>query len=96
MVNGGVQCWGYGNYGALGNNTTTYNQNSPVQAIPSGSNVTAITVESGGGEVLGGGGEPTVCAIVNGSPQCWGFGFYGSIGNNTNWNAWTPTQVYRL
>ncbi len=82
VVNGGVQCWGLGFYGELGNGLSgwiegkterAYYSNRPVQAIPSGSGVTAVAI-----------GEIHTCAVVKGGVQCWGAGDVGQLGNGTS------------
>ena len=81
VVNGGVQCWGYNGNGELGNNTTT-TSTVPVQAIPAGSNVTAVAS-----------GLYHACAIVGGGVQCWGYNGDGQLGNNTTSNSLVPVQA---
>ncbi len=73
---GALQCWGYSNYGQLGDGTTT-TRLKPVTVIASG--VTAV-----------GGGLSFNCAVVSGAVQCWGRNNFGQLGDGTYNNRSTP------
>jgi trimeric autotransporter adhesin len=81
VVNGGVQCWGANSQGQLGNNATAQSL-VPVQAIPAGSNVTAVSL-----------GEFHSCAAMNGGVQCWGSNAGGLLGNNSTVQSLVPVQT---
>ena len=81
VVNGGVQCWGEGDYGKLGNNSGNQSA-TPVQAIAAGSNVTAVAA-----------GYGHSCAVVGGGVQCWGDNSAGEIGNNSTIQSLVPVQA---
>ncbi|MAZ62159.1 MAG: hypothetical protein CMB18_02535 [Euryarchaeota archaeon] len=72
--NGSVYCWGFANYGQMGNGLTSP-QNSPVGAVslPSGAEAKQIVA-----------GEYHTCAILtNDSMYCWGQNTYGQLGDGT-------------
>jgi alpha-tubulin suppressor-like RCC1 family protein len=80
--NGGqLKCWGYNDYGQLGNNTTT--NSSVAVAVSNLSNVTRL-----------GNGYKHSCAATNaGAAYCWGYNTYGAIGDGTTTNRSVPTAV---
>jgi alpha-tubulin suppressor-like RCC1 family protein len=79
---GGVQCWGDGTYGALGNNTTTISP-VPVPVAGLATDVAGITA-----------GEDLTCALMTaGSVQCWGSAF---LGNNSTAQSLVPVAVSGL
>ncbi len=76
----GVKCWGRGNLGMLGNNSTS-NSLVPVDSIGLNSNVSFIATSS-----------THVCAVkTDDSMYCWGDGQGGRLGNGSNANALVPT-----
>ncbi len=69
---GGVQCWGNGNYGQLGDNSNSSTQRlAPVQVTGLTSGVAAISA----------GAEFTCALLTTGAVQCWGRGDLGQVGN---------------
>ncbi len=88
LTSGAVQCWGRNSYGQIGDNSIT-TRLVPTQVNGLVSGVTAIAV---------GGGHS--CALLsNGSVQCWGYNYYGQVGDNTSGNGTNrlvPTQVTGL
>lgn len=79
-------CWGYGNNGALGNNSTVTNYGIPVavdtSGVLSGKTITALA------------GYSNTCAIASDSKAyCWGYNGYGQLGNNSTTNSLVPLAV---
>ena len=83
MSYGGVKCWGRNDSaGQLGDGTTT-NRVAAVDVVGLTSGVTAITT-----------GHEFSCALLStGAVKCWGYNGYGQLGDGTNTNRSTPTQV---
>jgi alpha-tubulin suppressor-like RCC1 family protein len=84
LKGGKVYCWGYNVDGELGDGTNT-NRNTPTlvaDGAMGNSGVTAIAV----------GGWHT-CALKGGQVYCWGYNYYGQLGDNTTTNRITPTLV---
>jgi alpha-tubulin suppressor-like RCC1 family protein len=72
LDDGSVSCWGYGQYGQIGNGATI-DTSSPTQVSSFGNNRTAVALSAG---------EQHTCAILDdGSVSCWGFYYRGALGN---------------
>jgi hypothetical protein len=74
LTSGGVDCWGDGYYGQLGNGVfyTTGNEGS---AVP-------VQVYGLGGVAAVAGYQSSNCALLtSGGVDCWGDGSYGELGN---------------
>ena len=72
LDNGSVSCWGDGYYGQLGNGGTS-DKYTPTLTSSLGTGRTAVALSSGGYHT---------CAILdNGDVSCWGWGYYGQLGN---------------
>ncbi|MCF7898340.1 MAG: hypothetical protein K9L31_00110 [Candidatus Pacebacteria bacterium] len=85
---GTVYCWGWNNYGELGDNTTSQ-RNTPVQVHGVGdvgylTDVTQVITDNG-----------FTCALKNdGTAYCWGLNGSGRLGDNTSTQRNTPVQVH--
>ena len=87
LDNGAVSCWGYPQYGQLGNGGTSY-KSTPTLTSSLGTGRTAVALSSGGYHT---------CAILdNGSVSCWGRGVYGQLGNGATSDVTTPTLTSSL
>ena len=72
---GGVVCWGKNNYGQLGDGSTA-NKNYPVAVVTS----ETVTTPLGGIVQVTTGGSHTCAITKEGGVKCWGWGTYGSFG----------------
>jgi alpha-tubulin suppressor-like RCC1 family protein len=86
LVNGGVQCWGRNINGQLGDNTTT-DRYVPVQVKDSTGTSTLTGVQAIAASHF------HTCALGSGGVQCWGWNYYGQLGDNTTADRYVPVQV---
>ena len=97
LTTDGVDCWGYGYYGDLGDGTfyDTGNEGSatPVEVVGVGGTGTLSGVSS----LLG--SPDAFCAVLaTGGVDCWGYNYYGQLGDGApdttgNEGSATPVQV---
>jgi len=77
LDNGELKCWGWGDYGQLGYDSTgskgdEAGEMASLAAVFLGANRTAVAVSTGWGHT---------CAILdNAELKCWGYGGYGQLG----------------
>jgi alpha-tubulin suppressor-like RCC1 family protein len=84
---GTVYCWGDGESGQLGNNTTN-NSYTPVQTLGVGGSGYLTGVDQVDA------GTYHACAVkTDGTAYCWGYNIAGQIGNNTLSDQLVPAQV---
>jgi alpha-tubulin suppressor-like RCC1 family protein len=81
VVNGSARCWGFNDFGSLGDGSTT-DSSVPVQVKGLTAGVTAVSP-----------GAWQSCALVGGNVHCWGHNGFGQLGNNTTTNSLVPVQV---
>jgi alpha-tubulin suppressor-like RCC1 family protein len=87
-VDGTAWCWGGNEGGAIGDGTSLPVQGlTRVLNLPPGKKVTQVTA-----------GRETTCATLDDNTLwCWGFNWYGNIGDGTNENRYAvPVQVKGL
>ena len=85
LAGGSAECWGYDNYGQLGDARTSSTTNVPVAVIGLSG---AVQVSSGYG---------FTCALVTGGTvECWGFNANGQLGDGTGTGSLSPVNVLGL
>lgn len=89
-TNGNIKCWGYNEYGQLGDGTTV-NRTSPVTVLaaaggPALANVTGIAA----------GGYHTCAITTTTGVKCWGENVFGQLGDGTTADRLTPVDVVGL
>ena len=74
LDNGDLKCWGWDNFGQLGDGGSNTDTNAPSStAINLGTGRTAVAVSVGGAHT---------CALLdNGDLKCWGFDQFGQLGD---------------
>ncbi|MBS0556173.1 MAG: RCC1 repeat-containing protein [Proteobacteria bacterium] len=82
---GAVKCWGYNGNGQLGDGSTT-DRSTPVAVSGLGSDVAAIAA-----------GFNHTCAVTTaGAVKCWGWNYYGQLGDGSTTSRTTPVAVSGL
>jgi len=82
-TDGTLYCWGYNNYGQLGDGTNN-NSNIPVQEYSQSTSWISVSV-----------GQSHTCGVrTNGTLWCWGDNHYGQLGDGTTNNSNIPVQEY--
>jgi alpha-tubulin suppressor-like RCC1 family protein len=85
LSTGAARCWGYNNYGQLGDGTKT-NRSTSVAVSGLSSGVSAIST-----------GDRFTCAVLSsGAAKCWGGNGSGQLGDGTITNSSTPVDVSGL
>jgi alpha-tubulin suppressor-like RCC1 family protein len=92
LVAGGVDCWGFGGAGQLGNGTDSSSATPVVvEGIGSSGNLAGVV------DVVGGIGAGDYCAVLaSGGVDCWGYGYDGELGDGsftTTGDAGSATPV---
>jgi alpha-tubulin suppressor-like RCC1 family protein len=82
LSSGGLKCWGWNQFGQLGDNTTT-DQHSPVDV----QNLTGRVIQIASG-------NSHSCALTStGAVLCWGNNYDGQLGDGTTVDHHTPAAV---
>lgn len=83
-TDGTLWCWGFNQFGQLGDNTTTTNRSSPVQTVASGTNWKQVAC----------GDYYTAAIKTDGTLWCWGDNAtYGQLGDNSTTKKSSPVQT---
>ena len=93
---GAVWCWGSNSSGQLGDGTTT-DSTTPVSVsgtVPEC--IGAVCVAKLHVKAIAAGFEHTCALTSDGAVWCWGYNFYGQLGDGTDTNSSTPVAVHRL
>jgi alpha-tubulin suppressor-like RCC1 family protein len=80
---GAAWCWGRNNYGQLGDDTTTERDVPVAVRMPEGVGFTTLGLS-----------KTHACGLTaGGAAWCWGFNFFGNLGDGTLDNSATPVSV---
>jgi alpha-tubulin suppressor-like RCC1 family protein len=82
-------CWGYNNYGQLGNGNTGTNSGVPV-FVSQGARSLGVTLTN-----ISAGYYHTCGVGSNGQGYCWGYNNYGQLGNNETVDRMTMSYVLK-
>ena len=82
LTNGGLKCWGKNDYGQIGDGTKT-TKSVPTNVLGLTSGVKSVST-----------GFLNSCAILSdGSVKCWGYNYFGQLGDGTTQDSSTPVDV---
>ncbi len=82
---GGAKCWGNDTFGSLGN--------GELASTPIPTDVIGLST---GVAAIAGSGSHTCALTTEGDIKCWGYNFYGEVGDGTRINQETPVDVVGL
>jgi alpha-tubulin suppressor-like RCC1 family protein len=84
-ASGGIRCWGNNKYGQLGDGS------AEIRTVP----VAVDGMTQGAGKVAAGWNH--TCAVMgNGELRCWGWNYYGQLGDATQATQTRPVNVRRM
>jgi len=84
MADGGMKCWGDNTTGKLGDGSQQQ-QLQPVDVMSYGEFLEQV-------EAISAGDDQTCVVTTTGAARCWGWNFYGQLGNGTYWPGQATTQ----
>jgi alpha-tubulin suppressor-like RCC1 family protein len=94
--NGRIRCWGYNNYGQVGDGTTTARTRATdVIDVDEASGTTRLFhgASTDASAALGVGGMSACARLASGAVACWGIGTYGGLGDGFNTTSGDPAFV---
>ena len=78
-----ARCWGDNSNGKLGAGTSTWAGGNPVRVLASGTEASSPVPQTGVVDIAG--GEYHTCAaLADGGARCWGYNFFGMLGDGTD------------
>ena len=83
-----VWCWGNNYFGQLGDGTTT-NRGTAVMVKGLANNITALSMQHASACVI----EGTAADGSTGAVKCWGYNYYGQLGDGTTTTRHTPVDT---
>ena len=86
LAGGSVKCWGLNANGQLGAGSSDNHSHVPLAVI----NLPA------GIQTLAGGGAHTCALTAAGGVKCWGYNYFGQLGNSSNADSGQPVDVTGL
>ena len=85
---GEVKCWGWGNYGELGNGSKIQKHNPVTVIAAQGSSDSLSNIVQ-----ISSGGEHTCALTKSGGVKCWGSGVSGQLGHASYQSIFSPVDV---
>ena len=85
LASGAAKCWGNNTFWQLGDGTQTHRW-APVQVSGLGGGVSTVAA----------GGSQTCAVLASGAAKCWGYNWYGQLGDGTQTERGAPVQVSGL
>lgn len=85
LSTGTAKCWGWNIYGQVGDSTTN-DRFTPVDVVGLNSSVATITTLA----------DHTCALTLGGDAKCWGWNFYGQLGDDTTNDRSAPVDVVGL
>jgi len=95
LSNGAVYCWGDGIHGEFGDGTSI-SPTPPAARLTPTTPVTTTSLGSATFVQLAAGGAFVCGRDSSGAVWCWGFGYMGALGNNSQGDQTAPVQVMNL